>query len=128
MQDLKLRGAWVHFPVGVTFWIFLFYCDSVESIESKANYIGRYVDQKGSAAMQTSIQLTGVTPEVDVRITQARKHAKGIHSGFETQGRRHQKSKTGVSEAPKSFKKKKEKKKKKNTEKLEWNQLTCAFR
>ena len=32
---------------------------------------------------------------------QARKHASGgIHLGFETQGRRHQKSKTGVSVAP----------------------------
>ena len=32
---------------------------------------------------------------------QATKHAsKGIHSGFETQGRHHQKSKTGVSVVP----------------------------
>ena len=32
---------------------------------------------------------------------QARKHAsEGIHPGFETQGRRHQKPKTGVSVAP----------------------------
>ena len=44
MQDLKVRGvrgAWVHFPVGVTFWIFYFSRDSVESTESiefKANY------------------------------------------------------------------------------------------
>ena len=42
VQDLKVRGAWVHFPVGVTSWIFLnFSRDSVkstESIEFKANY------------------------------------------------------------------------------------------
>ena len=41
MQDLKVRAAWVYFPVGVTFWILLFPCDSVESTESiefKANY------------------------------------------------------------------------------------------
>ena len=35
----------------------------------------KYVDQKGSAAMLTSIQSAGVTPEVNLRITQARKHA-----------------------------------------------------
>ena len=50
--------------------------------------------------MLTSIQSAGVTPEVNLRITQARKYAKGIHSGFETQGRHHQKSKTEVSVAP----------------------------
>ena len=36
----------------------------------------RYVDQKGSAAMLTSIQSAGVTPEVNLGITQARKHAR----------------------------------------------------
>ena len=50
--------------------------------------------------MLTSIQLAGVTPEVNLRITQARKHAKGIHPGFKTLGKHHQKSKTGVSVAP----------------------------
>ena len=50
--------------------------------------------------MLTSIQSAGVTPEVNLRMTQARKHAKGIHPGFKTQGRHHQKSKTGVSVAP----------------------------
>ena len=34
MQDLKVRAAWVHFPVEVTVWILLFRCDSVESTES----------------------------------------------------------------------------------------------
>ena len=49
---------------------------------------------------------------------QARKHTNnGIHPGFETQGRRHQKSKTGVSVTPQkglvSYKNLKRKKKKK---------------
>ena len=41
MRDLKVRAAWVHFPVQITFWNLLFLCDSVESTESiefKANY------------------------------------------------------------------------------------------
>ena len=40
MQDFKVRAAWIHFPVGVTFGILLFPCDcaeSTESIEFKAN-------------------------------------------------------------------------------------------
>ena len=49
-------------------------------------HVCKYVDRKG-------IQSAGVTPEVNLRITQARKHTKGIHPGFETQGRHHQKSK-----------------------------------
>ena len=45
-------------------------------------------------------RLAGVTPEMNLRNNlQARKHT-SIHPGFETQGRRHQKSKTGVSVAP----------------------------
>ena len=61
-------------------------------------HVCRYVDQKFSAAMLTSIQSAGVTPEVNLRITQARKHAKGIHPGFETHCRCHQKSKNrGIS-------------------------------
>ena len=38
MQDMKVRGTWVHFPVGATRFVFWFFHDSVESIESKANY------------------------------------------------------------------------------------------
>ena len=55
------------------------------------------------AAMLTSIQSAGVAPEVNLRNSW---HAgnkackRGIHSGFKTQGRHHQKSKTGVSVAP----------------------------
>ena len=52
---------------------------------------------KDSAAMLTSIQSAGVTPEVNLRITQVRKHAEGIHPDFKTQGRRHQKFKIWVS-------------------------------
>ena len=53
--------------------------------------------------MLTSIQSAGVAPEVNLRNSwhagnKARK--RGIHPGFETQGRRHQKSLTGVSVAP----------------------------
>ena len=51
--------------------------------------------------MLTAIQSACVTPEVNLRITQVRKHAKGIYPGFDTQGRHHQKSKTGVSVAHK---------------------------
>ena len=49
--------------------------------------------------MLTSIQSAGVAPEVNLRNSW---HAgdkackRGNHPGFETQGRRHQKSKTGV--------------------------------
>ena len=44
--------------------------------------------------------LASVTPEVNLRIAQARKRAKVMHPSYETQGRHHQKSKTGVSVAP----------------------------
>ena len=66
-------------------------------------HICKYVDQKGLAAMLTSIQSAGVTPEGNLSITQVRKHVKGIHPGFETQGRHHQKSKTGVSVVPRKI-------------------------
>ena len=39
-------------------------------------HICKYVDQKGPAAMLTSIQSAGVAPEVNLRIRQARKHAR----------------------------------------------------
>ena len=82
------------------------------------------VDQKGLAAILTSIQSAGIAPEVNLRITQMRKHTKGIHSGFETEDRCHQKSKTGVSVTPQkgtyvlqNFKKKKKKKNERQTAK-----------
>ena len=40
------------------------------------SHICNYIDRKGSAAILTSIQSVGVTPEVTLRITQARKHTK----------------------------------------------------
>ena len=49
------------------------------------------VDRKGSAAMLTSIQSAGVAPEMNFRnsLHEGNKTCKrGIHSGFETQGRR----------------------------------------
>ena len=65
-------------------------------------HVCRYVDQKGSAAMLTSIQSAGVTPEVNLIALHAGDKAwkRGIHPGFETQRRHYQKSKTGVSVAP----------------------------
>ena len=59
-------------------------------------------DQKGLAAMLTSIQSAGVAPEVNLRNslhTGDKACKSGIHSGFKTQGRHHQNSKTGVSVA-----------------------------
>ena len=66
-------------------------------------HVCRYMDRKGLAAMLTSIQSVGVAPEVNLRnsLHAGNKACKRrIHSGFETQGRRRQKSKTGVSVAP----------------------------
>ena len=63
-----------------------------------------YVDQKRSAAMLPAMRLAGVAPEVNLRNplhadNEAQKE--GIHPGFETPGRRHQKSIAGVSVATK---------------------------
>ena len=55
-------------------------------------------DRPGMPAVKRS---AGVAPEVNLRSSaQARKRASEIHPDFETQGRRHQKSKTGVSVVP----------------------------
>ena len=62
--------------------------------------ICKYMDWKGSPAMLATNRSAGVTPEMNLRNPfQAGKIAskQGIHPGFETQGRRHQKFKTGVS-------------------------------
>ena len=56
--------------------------------------------QKGSAAMLTTTQLAGVTPEVNLRITQVRKHTRDLPWFLEILGKHHQKSKIGVSVAP----------------------------
>ena len=39
-------------------------------------HVCKYVDRKGLAVMLTPIQLTGVTPEVNLRIMQVRKHTR----------------------------------------------------
>ena len=64
----------------------------------------RYIEENGSAAMMATKRSVGVTPEINLRecvtsmpIPSANKAA---HSGYETQRRHHQKSKTGVSVAP----------------------------
>ena len=61
--------------------------------------VGTWI-KKGLVATLTPVQSVGVAPEVNLRITQARKHTKRIHNGFETQDRCHQRSKMGVSVAP----------------------------
>ena len=65
----------------------------------------KYLDQNSSAAMLTTKRSAGVEVEVEVNLKTLLhvviKHtSKAIHTGFETQGRHNQKSKTGVSLAP----------------------------
>ena len=64
----------------------------------------RYVEEIGSTAMLATKRSAGVAPEVNLKecvkempMPSANKTA---HSGFETQRRHYQKSKTGVSVAP----------------------------
>ena len=58
----------------------------------------KYVDKKGLAAILAIKVSGGVTLDVNLRNQATGKQ--GIHPGFVTQGRRHQKSKTGLSETP----------------------------
>ena len=62
------------------------------------------MDEIGLAAMLATKRLAGVAPEVNlgecVAHTCLPSANKAAHSGFETQRRHHQKSKTGVSVAP----------------------------
>ena len=63
----------------------------------------KYVDGNGSATMLVTKKSGGIAPEVNLRNLLHACHETnnwGIHSGFEIQGRCHQKSKTGVSVAP----------------------------
>ena len=69
----------------------------------------RYVEESSVVAMLAAKRSAGVTPEMNLR-----KHIihmplpnmnKAAHSGFETQRRRYQKSKTGVSVVPKVLQK-----------------------
>ena len=61
----------------------------------------RYVAENGSAAILASKRSAGVAPEVN--LSEYGTHVpspsanKAAHCGFETQSRRHQKAKTGVS-------------------------------
>ena len=80
------------------------------TIYQKSRYLGdsqgsqqtvrKYVDENGSVAKRSA----GVAPEVNLRERVTRtpppSSNKAAHSGFETQRRRYQKSKTGVSVAP----------------------------
>ena len=66
-------------------------------------YVYKYVDQKGMVAMLVIKRSAGVAPEVTLRnpMHGGNKACKqGIHSGFETQVRCHQKSKIGTLVAP----------------------------
>ena len=60
----------------------------------------KYVDRKGLAAMLGAKRSAGVAPEVNLRNPLHRgneAHKRGNHPRFETQGRYHQQSKTGIS-------------------------------
>ena len=62
----------------------------------------RYMEEYGSAAMLATKRSAGVTPEMNLREHITRTPLpmnKSAHSGFETQRRCHQKSKTGISVA-----------------------------
>ena len=63
-----------------------------------------YVEEIGSAAMLATKRSAGIAPEGNLRehVTHMSLPSvnKFAHSGFETQRRHHQKSKTGVSVAP----------------------------
>ena len=64
----------------------------------------RYVEEISSTAMLATKRLAGVAPEVNlmeyVTCMPLPSMNKPAYSGFKTQRRHHQKSKTGVSEAP----------------------------
>ena len=76
------------------------YCTLYSRFEShQCFYVYKYVDQKrGLAPMLAIKKSAGVTPVVNLRNTlDVRKG--NMHTGFETQGRRHQKFKTRVNVA-----------------------------
>ena len=56
------RWSWVQAPA--------------QNSTNACGHVCKYVDQKGSAAMLTSRQSSGVEPVVNLKITQARKYAK----------------------------------------------------
>ena len=56
-----------------------------------------------SCLLRAARMVVGSSPEPPIwGSRKVRKHAEGIHHGFETQGRHHQKSKTGVSVKPRA--------------------------
>ena len=88
--------------VGMVKSIVLRYAPSKVWLPPISVHMCKYTDQKGTAAMLSTKRSAGVTPEVSVRnpLHNGEKACKqGIHPGFETQCRRHQMSKTGVSAA-----------------------------
>ena len=65
----------------------------------------KYMDQNSSTAMLNTKRSAGAEIEVEVNLrtllhTVINHTSKAIHPGFETQGRHHQKSETGVLLAP----------------------------
>ena len=61
----------------------------------------KYVDHTASAAMLVVNRSASVTPVVNLRNSLhagEEAHKQRLHHGFETQGRHHQKSKTGISD------------------------------
>ena len=62
----------------------------------------KYMDENGLVAMLATKRSAGVAPEVNLRISLCAgdKAHKRNHTGFETQGICHEKSKIGVSVAP----------------------------
>ena len=69
--------------------------------------VHKYVEEKDLVAMLATKRLVGVTPEVNlcenVTVHRLPSANKAAHSGFETQRRRHQKSKTWGISGPKNL-------------------------
>ena len=61
-----------------------------QTSSNACGHVYKYLDQKGSVTILACIQSAGVAPELNLTITQGRKHAKRVYHGFETQGRHHQ--------------------------------------
>ena len=61
----------------------------------------RYMEENSLAVMVATNGLTGVTPDMNLKVCMSPPSTnKATHAGFETKRRCHQKSKTGVSVAP----------------------------
>ena len=79
-------------------------CHNRSQSEAPPMLVCKYIDENGLAAMLATKRLAGVTSEVNLREHTSqmpwRSVDKAAHSGFETQRRHHQKSKTWASVAP----------------------------